>query len=196
MIQQSIDHLFNQSAIPPSDYEKKFLGDCDCPLTVTYTPEQVKKKISFYQELNEKRDSLPKGLELIYKKFALYGWEDTTTVRVYMRETISKIAAELFASDFTISVSNVNKKTPDNKVDKDHGYVIISVKATEQEINALMEYLKPGSSYYVYDGEKAKYIEGNTAKSEFIIVKVAEPKQPKKFWRRSQSFVARIEELV
>ncbi|MBI5061080.1 MAG: hypothetical protein HZB67_02100 [Candidatus Aenigmarchaeota archaeon] len=182
-------------ARPPQNYEKKIFGRCDCPLTETYTPEQVRRKIAFYQELNEKRNSLEEAAP-IEKKFALYGWDDTTTVRVYMREAISKIAAELLMSNYTLSVENINRKTSDGKVDKDHGYVTVSIKAAPDEISALLEYIKPGSSYYVYDGEESKYIEGNTAESEFIIVKIDDPKQPKNFWRRNQSFVARTDKLA
>ncbi len=182
--------------IPGEDYLKKIVNPgCDCPLTETFTRQQVKKRIAFYKELNRKREGLPRERELVAQKFALYGWRDTTTVRVYMRETVSKIAAELFYSHFSISIKNVNFKSKNGKLDKDHGYVIVSVRATVPELKVLFEYIKPGASFFVYDGEESKYVPGNTAVSEFIITKKGDSLQPEKFWRRSQSFIARIEEL-
>lgn len=185
----------NQEPMLPANYQKKLLGDGDCPLTDTFTPEQVDRRISFYKELNEKREHIPKASDIVEKKYALYGHDDTTTVRVYMRETASRIAAELFWSDFTVKVENVNKKTAAG-TDKDHGYVVVTVKATMPEIRALLEYLRPGSSYYSYEGEQSKYVAGDTSKSEFIITKTDDLKQPKRFWRRSQSFIAKVKELA
>ena len=130
----------------------------------------------------------------MYKKLVLYGYEDTTTVRVYMRETISKIAAELFVSDYSLAVQNVNSRAADG-YDKDHGYVVVSIEATLPEIDALLGYIRAGVSYYVYDGEKDKYVVGDTEGSEFIIVQKDSAEQPEKYWRRSQSFVAAVREI-
>jgi hypothetical protein len=58
-----------------------------------------------------------------------------------------------------------------------------------------MHYLKAGSSYYVYDGEQSRYVAGKTDASEFIIVKPEETVQPEKYWRRSQSYIMRVEQL-
>ena len=188
--------LKKEKKIPGEDYLKKIVNPgSDCPLTETFTRQQVKKRIAFYKELNRMREGLPRERELAAQKFALYGWKDTTTVRVYMRETVSKIASELFYSNFSISIKNVNFKSKNGKVDKDLGYVIVSVRATVPELKALFEYIKPGASFFVYDGEQSKYVLGNTAASEFIITKEGDPLQPEKYWRRSQSFIASIEEL-
>lgn len=177
-----------------ADYQKKLHGTKEAPLTKTFTSEQVKRRVAFYKELNERRDKIRETSGLVEKKYALYGMEDTTTVKVYMRETASRIAAELFRSDFSISVENVNRVVS-GEVDKDHGHVVLTVKATIPEIEALLDYLKPGSSYYTYEGEESRYVAGETSKSEFIITKVGDVQQPKEFWRRSQSFVERVEEL-
>jgi hypothetical protein len=197
------DHFFEdvlglrgEEKEPGQDYRKKVLNPgCDCPLTETFTHQQVERRIAFYKELNRKRESLPREQELIEKKFALYGWKDTTTVRVYLRETVSKIAAELFYSSYSIAVENVHFKSKNGKIDKDHGYVVAWVRATVTELKALFEYIKPSATFFVYDGEESKYVPGDTATSEFIITKPEDPVQPKKFWRRSQSFIFRIEEL-
>jgi hypothetical protein len=181
---------------PPKGYCKKIINPAsDCPLTETFTPLQIAKRISFYRELNEKGKQLVRGDELLWKRFALHGWEDTTTVRVYMRETVSRIAAELFYSDYALTVENVYSSFDDGKIDRDHGHVVVTLKATRYEIDALMHYLKAGTSYYVYDGEQSRYVTGKTDASEFIIVKPVETIQPERYWRRSQSYIMRVEPL-
>jgi hypothetical protein len=176
---------------PPERYEKKVLNPGGCrPLAETYTREQVDRRIAFYRELNGKRETIPRGGRPVEKRLALYGWEDTTTVRVYMRETVSKIAQELFWTPEAVSASNVYTAK-----DTDHGYVLVCVRATEAEILSLAEYVRPGAGYFVYDGEEGKYVEGNTSASEFIIVKPDDPIQPVGFWRRSWSFIAAMEEV-
>lgn len=189
----------NMSLIPSKHYQKKILNESDStPLTETFSKTQVSKRIAFYKELNEHKGLVAKlslsEPNMIEKKLFLSGHKDTTTVRVYMRETVSRIAAELFSSKYTISVENINH-TKEGEVDKNHGHVIVLVKATKPEIEALLSYIKPGASFYVYDGEKSKYIPGNTGVSEFIITKANNSKQPQKYWRRSQSFIAKVEEL-
>ena len=180
---------------PPKGYCKKLINPAsDCALTETFTSSQIAKRISFYRELNEKRKRLVRSDELTWKRFALYGWEDTTTVRVYMRETVSRVAAELFYSDYALTVENVYYSYEDGTIDRDHGHVVVRLKATKYEIDALMQYLKAGTSYYVYDGEQSEYVAGNTDASEFIIVKPEETVQPVKYWRRSQSYIMRLEQ--
>ena len=180
---------------PPKGYCKKIVNpSSDCPLTETFTPTQIAKRISFYRELNEKRKQLVRSDELVWRRFVLHGWENTTTVRVYMRETVSRIAAELFYSDYALSVENVYSSFKDGKIDRDHGHVLVMLKATKYEIDALMHYLKAGTSYYVYDGEQSRYVAGNTDASEFIIAKPEETEQPEKYWRRSQSYIMRVEQ--
>ena len=177
-------------------YRKKIINlDCDCPLFYTFTSEQIRKKISFYKELNNIRDKLPQETEQIEKQFAIYGWKDTTTIRVYMRETIEKIANELFVSDYAISVKNIHPEKSNGEIDRDHGHVYFTIRATVLEIEALLKYIKPGASYFVYDGEQSKYVAGDTRASEFIITKPSEQNQPEQYYRRSQSFISRIEEL-
>jgi hypothetical protein len=181
----------------PPDYRKKIINSGPGrSLSETFTVTQVSKRISFYPELNEKRKHLKRSREFVVKRFALYGWENTTTVRVYMRETVSRIAAELFFSDYSLSVTNVHSEGRDGTVDRKHGHVVVNLRATQPEIDALMEYLREGASYFVYDGERSKYVAGNTEASEFIIVKPDEVLQPKTYWRRSQSYIMQIEELV
>lgn len=196
MVARTMEEIIEElkvEARPPAGYEKKRLvPGGDFPLVKFFTPEQVRRKIAFYEELNEKREGIQKSGKVIEISLALHGWEDTTTVRVYMRETVMKIAAELFWSDYNISVQNVNKHKDDGRLDKDHGYVLLRVKATEPEIIALFEYIRPGASYYVYDGEESKYVPGKTEESEFIITKIDDPHQPPGYWRRSQSFISRI----
>jgi hypothetical protein len=177
---------------PPESYIKKILNPGgDCPLILTYTRDQVDKRIAFYRELNAKRERMPRGGRPVEKSLALYGWEDTTTVRVYLRETVTKIAQELFVSNCQISVENVREGE-----DKDHGYVLVSVRATATEIHALVGYIRPGASFFVYDGEESRYVAGNTAASEFIVTKVDDPVHPTRYWRRSQSFIAAMEEVA
>ncbi|MBI4439746.1 hypothetical protein HY638_02130 [Candidatus Woesearchaeota archaeon] len=191
-----IDYLAGIESSPPVGYQKKLVYEYQsCPLSETFSHEQIERRIAFYEELNKKREGIPKEKRLVERVFALYGWEDTTTVRVYMRETVSRMASQLFSSEFSISVDNVNRKGPDGQTDKDIGHVVVSVRATNPEIEALLDYIKPGSSYYVYDGEKSKYVKGNTSASEFIVTKTDDSQQPRKFWRRNQSFISRIEEL-
>ena len=186
-----------QVAIPPPDYIKKIVNTGDsCPLSETYTREQINRRIAFYEELNRVRDQLPREKNSAQKKFALYGWRNISTIRVYMREKVSRMAKELFFSDYSISVKNVYITMSAGNTDKDRGYVVVVLKATIAEIEALMNYIKPGSSYFVYDGEFSKYVPGKTEDSEFIITKVKDQKQPKKFWRRSQSFIAGIKEFM
>jgi hypothetical protein len=176
---------------PPESYTKKVLNPGgDRPLVETYTRDQVDRRIAFYRELNGKRDETPRGGRPVEKRLALYGWEDTTTVRVYMRETVMKIARELFWSSGEVSVGNVQEGN-----DKDHGYVLVSVRATAAEILSLVEYIRPGAGFFVYDGEEDKYAAENTAASEFIITKVDDAVQPARYWRRSQSFIAAMEEV-
>ena len=110
-----------------------------------------------------------------------------------MRETVQRIAAELFFSEYGLEVTNVYRADRDGIEDRNHGYVVVTVEATEGEIDALEEYIRPGASYFVYDGEESKYRKGDTAASEFIIVKTDEPVQPARFWRRNQSFIERME---
>lgn len=184
---------------PPENYQKKIENPSDSyPLSETFTSIQVEKRIAFYQELNEKRREIKEASlgspELVRKSFALYGHDQTTTVRVYMRETVTRIAAELFSSDYSISVENTNHRIKD-QIDKDHGHVVVSVQATAREIDALLNYIHPGASFYVYDGEKSKYTPGDTSSSEFIVTKVDDHLQPQKYWRRSQSFIASVTEL-
>ena len=180
----------------PAQYRKKVVNrGSGSPLSDTYTATQIMKRISFYAELNRKRDSLKRTERFVQKRFALYGWDDTTTVRVYMRETVSRIAAELFYSRYALAVSNVYREGRDGAIDRNHGHVVVTVRATQPEIDAMLQYIREGASYFVYDGEKSKYSAGNTDASEFIIVKPDEKMQPKHFWRRSQSFISRIEEL-
>jgi hypothetical protein len=175
---------------PPRGYTKKIVNPGGgCPLVETYTREQVGRRIAFYRELNRRRDGLPRESPPAEKRLALYGWADTTTVRVYMRETVLKISQELFRPGSSVTVENVHDHD-----DKERGYVLVSVRATETEILSLLEYIRPGAGYYVYDGEKSKYVAGNTAASEFIIAKTDDPIQPARFWRRSQSFIAAMEE--
>jgi hypothetical protein len=183
------------SRLPPN-YRKKIVNSgSGRALTETYSSEQVRRRISFYKELNGKRDRLERCNESVTKRFALFGWDDTTTVRVYMRETVSRIAAELFYSDYTLTVENLYAEHADGTADRDHGRVVVTLCATKPEYHALMKYLVPGSSYYVYDGEKSKYVPGNTASSEFIIVKPGEKPQPEHYWRRSQSFIQHVQEM-
>jgi hypothetical protein len=181
---------------PPKGYTKKIINPGgDCPLSQTFSQEQVKRRIAFYQELNIQRKLLKRKAGLVQKKYALIGWKDTTTVHVYMRETISKIVQELFFSEYVLSVENVSIKRENGALDKERGYVSLSLSATEPEIEALLRYIIPGASFFVYDGEKLKYVAGNTAKSEFIITKLEDPQQPERFWRRSQSFIYRVLEV-
>ncbi|HLC64729.1 MAG TPA: hypothetical protein VJI46_01240 [Candidatus Nanoarchaeia archaeon] len=191
-----IDALVGIESNPPVGYQKKLVHENEsCPLSETFSRGQIERRIAFYEELNRKREGIPREKRLVERVFALYGWEDTTTVRVYMRETVSRIALQLFFSDFSIFVDNVNRKIPDGSTDKDYGHVVVRVRATNREIEEILDYIKPGSSYYVYDGEKSKYVKGNTSASEFIVTKTDGPQQPRKFWRRNQSFISRIEEL-
>jgi hypothetical protein len=184
-----------EKAVPPEDYVKKIVHPGQGrPLTETFSAEQVQKRVSFYEELNRKREEIRRDAETVQRRFALYGRDDTTTVRVYMRETVQKIAAELLFSDYRLEVSNIYRTDNDGREDKDHGYVAVAIRATEGEIEALEEYIHAGTSYFVYDGEESKYRKGDTAASEFIIVKPDEPVQPLRFWRRSQSFIALMEE--
>jgi hypothetical protein len=176
---------------PPPSYRKKLINQGGgCPLIRTYTEAQVSRRIAFYEELNDKRKQLPKEGNPVERRYILRGWEETTTVRVYMRETVSRIARELFWSVSRVSVENLNEKG-----DKDRGCAVLSVRATKPEIDALLEYIRPEAAFYVYDGEEGKYLAGDTERSEFIIVKVDDPVQPAAFWRRSQSFIAAVEEV-
>ena len=180
----------------PDDYRKKVVNDGgDCPLENTFSAEQITRRVAFYEELNKKRERLSRHGRMTEQKFVVFGWEDTTTVRVDLRETIENIAKQLFFSDFRITVRNIHKKLPNGETDKDHGHVVFTVKAKEQEIEALIEYIKPGSSYFVYDGEHSKYTAGDTKRSVFVITKPGHPLQPERFWRRSRSFVYRLEEI-
>ena len=180
---------------PPPDYKKKIVNPaCDQPLEETFTPEQVRRRIAFYGELNALRLRLPAGSPFVSLRCALHGWEKTTTVRVYMRETIVKIASQLFSSDYSLSVDNVYEVDGGGSPDKDHGHVVLSVRARASEIDALLCYVKPGASYYVYDGERSKYVPGDTAASEFIVTKPEDSLHPDRFWRRSQSFISWMEE--
>jgi hypothetical protein len=183
-----------RKALPPKGYVKKIVHPGQgCPLAETFSDVQVQKRISFYEELNRKRDRLKRDGKRRCKRFVLYGRDDTTTVRVYMRETVQRIAAELFYSDYVLEVTNVYRTGREGKEDRGHGYVVVTVEATEGEIEALEEYIHPGASYFVYDGEESKYTKGDTAASEFIIVKPDEPVQPARFWRRNQSFIELME---
>jgi hypothetical protein len=192
----NIQRKWRKNISLPVGYRKKIVNnDDDWPLSRTFTLKQIEKRIAFYQELNKKRNLLSKNSQPIEKKFALFGWNNSTTVRVYMRETVSKIAMELFSSDYVLSVCNINTMRDNGTIDKDRGYVLVTVKATKPEIKALLDYIKPGKTYYVYDGEEKKYIPGNTEKSEFIITKPEDPRQPKRYWRRSQSFIFDVREI-
>ena len=196
MSQTKTNEIKGFVATPPSNYIKKIINTEDSyPLSKTFTREQINRRIAFFKELNMIRIKLAREKKTYEKKFALYGWKDTSTVRVYMRETVSRIAKELFFSEYFISVNNIYISRSGGKKDKDTGYVTVIIKAELSEIEALLNYIKPGSSYYVYDGESSKYIPGNTEDSEFIITRTEDPEQPQKFWRRSQSFIERIEEL-
>jgi hypothetical protein len=161
---------------PPPGYRKKVINQGEgCPLTDTFTTKQVETRVAFYRELNIRRQNLSKGGETDRRVYNLYGWEDTTTVRVYMRETVSRIAAQLLTSAYQIEVHNINHVDRNEDVDKDHGYVQVYVRALRQEIDALGDYIYPGASYYVYDGEKRAYVPGNTRASAFIITKPNDP---------------------
>ena len=181
---------------PPHDYRKKLVNeDGDCPLEKTFSKGQIKRRVAFYEELNSKRAKLSRSNRTVERKFAVYGWKDTTTVRVYMRETIENIAEQLFFSDFRIITRNIHPENQNGEVDKDRGHVVFTVKATEKEIEALLEYIKPGASYFVYDPERSKYLAGDTGRSLFVITKPGDRLQPESFWRRSSSFIYRVEEL-
>ena len=195
-IKEKLMQKSKTSAAPNTAYMKKivYMGG-DCPLSDTFTDEQIKRRVAFYQELNEKRKQLPHSNNYTERRFAVFGINDTTTVRVYMRETIENIAAQLFFSDFTISAHNVHRKKENGEIDKDLGHVVFTVRATEQEIEALLEYIRPKASYFVYDGERSKYVAGDTKRSEFVITKPDDRQKPNRFWRRSQSFIQRVEEL-
>ena len=180
----------------PPGYKKKIVNPkASCSLSATFSAVQIAKRISFYPELNEKRNQLIRSRDLVTKRFALHGCDGTTTVRVYMRETVSRIAAELFYSDYSLSVENVYSEGVDGTLDRNHGYVVVTLRATRTEIDALLEYVGEGASYYVYDGEQSKYVTANTEASEFIIVKPDETVQPETYWRRSQSFIMNVEDL-
>jgi hypothetical protein len=180
----------------PHDYMKKLVNENgDCPLEKTFSKEQIKRRVAFYEELNSKRAKLPRRDRTVERKFAVYGWKDTTTVRVYMRETIENIADQLFFSDFRISTRNIHPEKREGEVDKDRGHVEVTVRATEHEVESLLEYIKPGASYFVYDPERSKYIAGDTRRSLFVITKPDHRLQPESFWRRSWSFIFRLEEL-
>jgi hypothetical protein len=180
--------------VSPATYQKKLFGE-DCPLAETFSEEQIRKRISFYPELNQHRERIARNTPVLEKTFVLCGWDHTTTVRVYMRETVARIAAELFFSDYDLYIENINFKKKNGERDKDHGCVAVRVHARESEISKLREYIHPGSSYYVYDGEEKKYRPGNTGESEFIITKPEDPLQPERFWRRSQSFISDVVEI-
>ena len=95
----------------PSGYRKKIINTHgDCSLSETFSSEQIKRRTAFYKEINAKRDKIPVIPGLINKKYSLYGWDETTTIRVYMRETVTKIVSELFSSNYSLSVTNVNYK--------------------------------------------------------------------------------------
>ncbi|HUT65803.1 MAG TPA: hypothetical protein VMZ05_06605 [Spirochaetota bacterium] len=180
----------------PHDYMMKLVNENgDCPLEKTFSKEQIERRVAFYEELNSKRAKLPRHNRTVERKFAVYGWKDTTTVRVYMRETIEKIADQLFFSDFRIITRNIHPENPNGEADKDRGHVEVTVRATEHEIETLLEYIKPGASYYVYDGERSKYLAGDTRRSLFVITKPGHRLQPESSWRRSRSFIYRVEEL-
>jgi len=179
---------------PPMTYKKKLFGE-DCSLAETFSEEQIRRRISFYRELNHRRERISRNAPEVEKAFVLCGWDHTTTVRVYMRETVSRIAAELFFSDYDLVIENVNFRKKNGERDKNHGCVAVRVHARESEVSSLREYLHPGASYYVYDGEEKKYRPGDTEKSEFIITKPEDPLQPKRYWRRSQSFISDVVEI-
>jgi hypothetical protein len=184
-----------EGAVPPEDYVKKVLHPSQgCQLTETFSELQVQKRISFYEELNRRREEIRRDGAPMRRRLSLYGWDDTTTVRVYMRETVQKIAAELFFSDYHLEVSNVYRTDRKGREDRDHGYVEVAIRATAGEIDALRVYIHAGASYFVYDGEESKYRRGDTAASEFIIVKPEESVQPPHFWRRSRSFISLMKE--
>jgi hypothetical protein len=179
---------------PPPGYRKKILNaGGDCPLSVTFSAEQIKRRIAFYGELNRRRRDLPRELRRVRRTVALLGWDDTTTVRVYMRETLSRIAAELFRPGFTLRVQNINYMDASGAVDRDHGHVVATIEAAEAEMRALFEYIRPGASFHVYDGEEARYIPGHTELSEFIITRPEDSLQPARYWRCSQSYIYAIQ---
>ncbi len=192
--QHDIVSICKPRLVPPATYQKKLFRE-ECPLAETFSKEQIRKRISFYSELNQHRERISRNTPEVEKAFVLCGWDHTTTVRVYMRETVSRIAVELFFSDYDLYIENVNFRKKNGERDKDHGCVTVQVHARESEISALREYIRPGSSYYVYDGEEKKYCPGYTEKSEFIITKPEDPLQPERFWRRSQSFISNVVEM-
>ena len=175
---------------PPPEYKKKIINPGgDYPLSRWFSPEQIARRITFYEDLNRKRDGLCRKGPWVRRRVRLYGWDDTTTVRVYMRETVGRICRELFFSDYGLEVTNVY---PD-RADRDHGHVEFTVHATAGEVDMLLSYLAPGASYFVYDGEEARYVPGDTASSDFIIAGADDPVRPLRYWRRSQSFIGRVE---
>jgi hypothetical protein len=185
---------------PPPGYRKKIVNPGESlPLSETYTGRQIETRVAFYRELNDERaaaaSASPEQRVPVHKRFALYGWEDTTTVRVYMRETVSRIAAQLFTCDYSLSVQNIKRRTHNGKVDKDHGYVVVDVSAAAVDVENLLARIGTGSSYLVYDGEEEKYVPGDTGASEFIITRPGDALHPPRFWRRSHSFVSWCSEL-
>ncbi|MFC1769184.1 hypothetical protein ACFLZX_05460 [Nanoarchaeota archaeon] len=195
MEDKHIDEII-KGEVEPINYQKKLVNPgMDCPLSETFSEDQMEKRIAFYRDLNEMRETLEREDKLIQRKFILYGWQDTSTVKVFLRETISRICEELFYSNYELSLDNINAKNEDGSKDKDHGHVILTVKATNPEIKALLGYIKPGSSFYVYNGEESKYVKGDTDATELIITRAEDKLQPQKFWRRSQSYIYRVERL-
>jgi hypothetical protein len=200
----------SERAVPPPDYRKKIQRDGDdAPLSDTFTDEQLRRRIAFSEELRAERERLRSRLDgghddsssevspraPVHRRFALLGHRETTTVRVYMRETVMRLAAELFPYRYALEVRNVRPRHADGSEDKDHGYVLVDVTATEEEIGALLANLRPGSMYHVYDGERSKYVKGDTEASEFIITRPEDRQQPQHYWRRSTSFIAAVAEL-
>jgi hypothetical protein len=186
----------NEGIKPPEGYKKKIIRRGESfPLIETFSSEQIARRVSFYHELNRRRAQLGAEGTPVVRRCALHGWENTTTVRVYLRETVIRIATELFNSDYEIEAKNVNWKLKNGGIDRDHGHVEVAVRAAASELAAFDEYIRPGASFYVYDGEEVLYVPGDTSASEFIIVKPDEPVQPQRYWRRSQSFISWIEEL-
>jgi hypothetical protein len=211
----------SERAVPPPDYRKKIQRDGDdAPLSDTFTDEQLRRRVAFYEELRAQRERLRRRLDgrhgdsssehsapakgtvspaatpaSLHRRLALLGHRETTTVRVYMRETVMRLAAELFPYRYALEVRNVRPRSADGSEDKDHGYVLVDVTATEEEIDALLAYLRPGSMYHVYDGERRKYVKGDTEASEFVITRPEDRQQPQHYWRRSTSFIAAVAEL-
>jgi hypothetical protein len=81
-----------KGSLPRRGYRKKLIDPGGSfPLQRTYTGEQLRRRLSFYEELQRRREELPRDTPRQCRCFDLLGWQDTTTVRVYLRETVARI---------------------------------------------------------------------------------------------------------